>query len=322
MRSLLIVIVVAALAWSGIWFWGARTLESEIAAALDELERAGWDIRFDSLDVRGFPNRFDTVIDALETVSPGGIAYAAPRVQVMALSYAPNRAILALPPVQRVAGAFGTVEIESETARASLAVRPNTDLSLAQAQAVLEEVTVTSEAGAIVLGALRAAIASDPEAPDTPRIGLALDTALLPQTPGLPEGARRIESAQLDARLGLSAPLDRFSAEAPPTLRSIDIAEAEVDWGGVRLSATGTLAVERDGTIAGELDVTARNWQQLLDYAVAAGLVEAEAAPSIRQTLTLLSLAGGDEDRLEAPVSFRGGRTFLGPLPVGLAPRL
>ena len=72
------------------------------------------------------------------------------------------------------------------------------------------------------------------------------------------------------------------------------------------------------------MDVTARNWRQMLDLAVAAGAVPEGMAQTVERGLALASGlpgAGGDEETVSLPLSLRDGQVFFGPIPLGPAPR-
>jgi hypothetical protein len=55
---------------------------------------------------------------------------------------------------------------------------------------------------------------------------------------------------------------------------------------------------------------------------VAAGLITADAAPTVTRALELLVQQGNDPSVLTLPLAFQQGRMSLGPLPLGPAPFL
>ncbi len=97
---------------------------------------------------------------------------------------------------------------------------------------------------------------------------------------------------------------------------------AELEWGALRLFATGTLTVDETGTPEGEIALKAENWRDMLAMAEAAGAVPPGAVEPISRVLGLLAGIGGNETALDATLTFEGGMTRLGPLPVGPAPRI
>lgn len=62
MRKPLVIVVVAAvvaaLGWTGIWFWGKGQVESFVERQIAALDRQGWSMTFDERRVEGFPGRY------------------------------------------------------------------------------------------------------------------------------------------------------------------------------------------------------------------------------------------------------------------------
>ena len=80
-----------------------------------------------SLDVQGFPNRFDTVFTDLVLADPAtGLAWEVPQFQINALSYTPHHVIAVWPDRQLVATPQEKFLVESRDMRASLVIAPDT----------------------------------------------------------------------------------------------------------------------------------------------------------------------------------------------------
>ncbi|SFG43286.1 hypothetical protein SAMN04488020_102219 [Palleronia marisminoris] len=321
MRLLILAILLAAVGWSAYWFVGANALESTLREAIDDARADGVEVEVASLDVTGFPNRFDTIIEEPRIRTASGIEWSAPFLQVFALSYRPNQLIAALPNEQTVAGPFGTAEITTESARASMTL--TTALALDHANLVVDDLRIASDdltlAVARVLAATR--VPEDAEDGRVQNIGLTLDEVALPPAFADQLGvAGVVDGATLDATVTLAEPIDRgtFEGEAIE-LRQIDISRLDIDWGEVGLDASGALSVGADGVLTGEISVAFRNWSRAVDIAVAAGLLPPNQAEQVRLGLRFVA---GDGDRLELPLSFRDGLVYLGPFPLGDAPRL
>ena len=325
MRLLILAILLAAGGWSAYWFVGANTLEGALRDAIEDARGNGIGVELTSLDVTGFPNRFDTMIEDPRVSLPSGIEWRAPFVQVFALSYRPTQLIAALPNEQSLEGPFGTAEIMTNRARASMTLQPATDLPLDHANLVIEELRIVSQGldltAARVLAATR--IPDGAEDGRVQNIGVTLDDVTLPPTMadqlGV-DGMATLDGATLDATLTLAEPIDRDSFEGEAIdIRQIDIDRLDIDWAEVGLNASGNLTVGADGILSGEVTAAVTNWQRAVDIAVAAGLIPEGRAAQVRQGLRFVA---GDGDRLELPLSFREGSIFLGPIPLGAAPRL
>ncbi|WP_375261402.1 DUF2125 domain-containing protein [Palleronia sp.] len=325
MRLLILAILLAAGGWSAYWFVGARALEGALRDAIERARGNGVEVEVASLDVTGFPNRFDTIIEEPRVRLDSGIGWSAPFLQVFALSYRPNQLIAAFPHEQSLSGPLGSAEITTDDARASMTLTPSANLALDHANLVIEDLRIASEG--LSLTAARVLAASRiPEGAEDGRvqnIGVTLDDVTLPPTLagqlGL-EGMATLDGATLDATVTLAEPIDRDTIEGEPVdIRQIDISRLDIDWGDFGLNAAGSVVVGADGALTGEVEATLTNWQHAVDIAVAAGLIPRNRTEQVRQALQFVA---GDADRLELPLNFRDGRVYLGPIPLGEAPRL
>ena len=91
---------------------------------------------------------------------------------------------------------------------------------------------------------------------------------------------------------------------------------------GVTFRAAGELQVDGNGTPDGTLSVKAVDWQKLLDLAVASGLLPEDLRPSTENALNLIASLKGPTDTIDVDLTFRRGGVFIGPIPIGDAPRI
>ncbi|QFU07788.1 hypothetical protein PARPLA_02075 [Rhodobacteraceae bacterium THAF1] len=329
MRWLIGLIVVAALGWSAYWFIGATALERALTDSIDAARSEGVEVQTEALNVTGFPNRFDTMIDELEVHVPAsGLTWSLPFLQIFALSYRPNQVIVALPPSQRLTGPFGEATLTTESARGSATVSPSTDLTLDHANLVVDDAVLSSNG--VDLSALRILAASRLAPGDDSgrahNIGITLDDVRLP--PALADrlggpDSGLIDGATLDATVTFDRPVDLAVYQgAPLEVQVLEIADLKIDWGEIGLDAAGDLNVGADGFVTGTLETTLRNWQGALQIAAQAGLFPQDNLRQVEQALGLVAMMSGGDGRLTLPLEFRNGQTFLGPVALGPAPRL
>ncbi|PTX57010.1 hypothetical protein C8N43_1675 [Litoreibacter ponti] len=330
MRKLLIVVVVAATAWAGYWVFGASASQRATETWLENRRAEGWQVEYADLSVRGFPNRFDTTITDLQLTDPDtGLSWQAPFFQFFALSYQPNHLIAVWPNEQVLATPFQKVTVTSSTMEASLKVQPSAQLELAQATMVVEGLNLVSTEGwQASADVLNAAIRETVGKPMTYDIAVRADTVspgarvrdLLDAGGTLPDV---IEGLRLDTEVGFARPLDlRVIEDSRPDITALNIKQARGTWGELELRAAGALDVDDAGQPTGEIDINARNWREMLALAARAGAIPPEAVGTAELGLGLLARLSGNENSLDAPLGFRDGRIFLGPVPIGTAPRL
>jgi len=330
MRRLFFIVLAAALIWSGYWWVGQSAKTAAIEAWLAAQRQQGWVAEADEIRVRGFPNRFDTTLTDVVLADPRTrLTWQAPFFQVLALSYAPNHIIAAWPPSQTVAGPFGQVQVNSRVMRASARLRASTSLALEEARVELSGIRATADAGwsaGLADGQLALRAAPDAPAPNSYEVFLRASALDLPQAlrdrldpdETLPPA---VGAARLRATAVLDAPLDRHLAEdARPTLAALTIDEAALEWGSLRLSANGQLEADADGYATGRIEIEAINWREQLRIARRSGVLPPAADRWAERLLTASEQAEGQD--LTLTLVYRAGRTWIGPIPVGPAPRL
>ncbi|UWQ22483.1 DUF2125 domain-containing protein [Jannaschia sp. W003] len=322
MRWLVIVVAVLAALWSGWWFAGAAGVRRGVEAAAAEAEARGWTVAWDDLSVVGFPNRFDTTLDAPRLEGPGGAwGWSAPFVQVFALSYRPNHLIAVAPNTQTLGTPFGPVEIASEDMRASLVVSPDPALPLERLQLTAEAVAAEGGLGAVAVDALRLALreAGAPHSYDVAfgAEGLVLPEALMRRSnvPGLPA---EVGALELDGTVALDRAIDR-TLDAAPAVEALDLRAARVRWGGIDVTLSGRLEAGPEGLAEGALAA------EIADVPALARALEGALDPA-RLALARRFLVGfapeGRPDAARVDLQVRGGVVALGPFELLMLPPL
>lgn len=324
MRRLTALVLIAAALWSGWWFVGARATRGAIEGWLAAQRADGREAQAD-LRVRGFPSRFDTTFTDLAIGDPGaGWRWAAGEFQTLMLSYAPNRAIAVWPGPQRIETPLGAATVEGARASASVRAGVATDLPLEALTFVGADLVADGDGWRATVREARLALERAGGSADY-HLGLQV-ADLAPPEAAAPLGdmlPRVIELIRVDAAATLSAPLAGRAAGAPPVLEAIEIAEARLDWGEMRVAVSGgPIEIGRDGAPYGRLDVRVEGWRRMVAAAVAAGIVPERRAPLTIAALDVIAGDGVARGVLETELVFEDGRMFLGPVSLGPAPRL
>lgn len=329
MRKLIALIVVAALAWSGYWYLGMQGHKAALSAWFEDRRSEGWQVEYSEHVVRGFPNRFDTTLTDLRLTDPEtGISWQAPFFQVLSLSYKPNHLIAVWPNTQQFATPSEKFLLNTSKMRASLKVKPSTQLALDTAQVEMADALVTSSDGWTAgFDLLNAAIRNVEGTDSTYDVAASIDQLLpgervrgvIDRGGTLPE---TIETLRYDLRAALDAPLDRRTIEdARPDITNLIIRELRGTWGALEIRAKGDMEI-RNAQPQGEVAITARNWRDMVDLAVRSGALDDGLASTIELGLGLLASTSGNANALDATLSFSGGRTFIGPIPIGPSPEI
>ena len=319
-RLLTLTVVLALLAVAG-WLGLAGALQRAAAQALTGQQAAP--VTATAVQAGGFPAALSLRLHD-PALHGQGWGWTAPVADLSVATLAPNRLRLVLPAQQSVTLGGQVLALTAAAMGGALTVAPRSDLRLR---------SLTLGGQSVRLGDLAAAAqveAAVTQPADTPRADIAAAARDLTLPPALlaalPRGMAlppTIAGASVQARLGLTAPLDRFSAEAPLALTAIELDGAALDWGDLALRAEGKLTPDAQGFAEGRVMVHVTGWRVLMPLLTATGVVKPEVAATVETALSRLAVKGpeGGDGRLDLPVIFRGGRVSLGPMPIGQAPR-
>jgi len=314
MIRLIVIVLVAALGWSGYWAVASTGLRKGIDAALASAAQQGWAVTTADLTVRGFPSRIDTVADTVEVTPPSGaFTWRAPHLEVLALSYRPNKLIVVWPETQSFDTPQGTATLRADDLRANVDAAAATDLPLQAITFVAENPTLQIQEMQAGAAALRIATLRMGDTPERHKLGIEMLNTALPGTGPL------IDRIWVDGALEFDAPLDRHLGATQPQLQSIENLKAQVQWGDARAELSGSLNVVRGGLMDGTVEIDIVNWGRMLNQLADAGAVRPQDLPQLKQTLGLLS---GGSDRLQLPVTLRQGTAYVGPIAIGSVPPL
>lgn len=321
---------IGSVLWFGYWFIASSAHETAVKKWLDERHVEGWVAEYTTLDVNGFPNRFDTTLTEFHLADPeSGWAWMAPQFQISSLSYKPNHFIAVWPETQKISTPQKTYTVTSDDMRASLVFKPDQTLALDRATVTLENLKIvagTSDESSIA----SAVFATRPA--DTAQFGhdIAFDAKNFVPSEKLkarldPQSfmPATFETMSFKSVAVFDAPWDREAIETTkPNLTKLTIQDFNAQWGEIQLQAKGDLDIDTAGYPTGQLSVRAKNWQDMIKLAVSTGKLDSNLAQSLEVGLGLMSLLSGNKNTLDVPLTFSNRIMNLGPVPIGPAPRL
>ena len=329
MRRLTFFVVALGIAWSAYWLIGKTAKEQVITAWLEGRRAAGWTVEYSDFQVAGFPNRFDSRFRDLELYSPvSGFGWATPEFHIFALSYRPNHIIAAFANRQVVTLPFEQIEINSDEMLASVVFAPDTLLAVDRISLTADNLDLDSSIGwrsradRFSLATRRVVAGNFAHEVAFEATGVTPTNAF---RNGLdPKGQLPlvIERVWLDLTLDFNAPWDRVAVECgAPEVTGIGLNDVAIRWGDLELKANGTLVVDPDGQINGRIGLVIRNWRQVLDLVVLAGLIGERTAVAVSNALSVLTAATENPESLSVPLVLENGAMVLGPVTIGPAPR-
>ncbi|ANP38164.1 hypothetical protein JL2886_03285 [Phaeobacter gallaeciensis] len=323
-------LVAAGLVWSLYWAASAWGLRSGIAQWFDEQERQGWLAEYAALESSGFPTAHRTRILHPTLADPGtGAAWSADWISLYSLPLKPQEVTLQFTPApQRLSHFDKTAVLQVADMQADLQLAPGSAMSLERMSLQAAEWKI-SRAGKVLLSAPAFALdmtrTGDTE---SYRISARAETLtprgrlqrMLIAAEDLPPS---LSDVTLAADILFDTAWDRRALELRrPQPRRITLTQAEAHWGALALRASGNVEVDEAGRISGKVAIRAENWRDMLRMAERSGLLPTRLRSGTERILAVLAEMHGREQDLDIALSFSDGQMFLGPLPLGTAPRI
>jgi hypothetical protein len=321
-----VLLALAVAAWSGWWLYLRGQVVSRMDAAVAEMKAEGYTVAWASRSVGGYPFRISITLDQAQIAEPSGYGLSAPVLEVESAAYTINPVGLAAPEgaVIRRPGnqAFA---VKGRILRASVSHLERTPPRIA-IQGVDLEFGALKGAEPLSFSAMKIFEARiTPADGDKADVFVRLDqatpanNALLarvangaPVTIGF-EGT--INGASFLRGSGWAEVLGRWSAAKG----SLAVQQGGIMAGEAVLSVKpSTLAVDASGRLAGDLALSLARAPQGVMALGAVGVLPEETA-AVASGLTGVQLPGKP---LDATLNFHDGQTWLGPLPLGPAPRV
>ncbi|MEM9755899.1 MAG: DUF2125 domain-containing protein [Pseudomonadota bacterium] len=302
---------VLALIWAGLWFAASVAVERNVVHWL-----ATGGAEADSVNVGGFPLALRTDITGLAIRDPAAdLSWTVPAAVISQPAVRPNSAAAEITGPHRLdwAGVPITITHDTLSGNAAVALMEGGALSTVRLTATEAEVTAP-DLSLSPLSAETVDVAVERRGHAGYAVELALDGARAFEAPG---------DLRISAVVELDHPLDHGALSGTvPRIQSLRVTELTGDWGGMVLTVSGMVSVDPQGFPDGELRVQAADWAAGLRAAEAAGLFGPEGSGPVGATLAILAASEGSPEHIDTTLVFFDGRIFLGPVPLGPAPRL
>lgn len=331
-KALIVILIVAAAGWFAWWWIAAGAQKTALNAWLDERREAGWQAEAAAIEVTGFPSRVDATLTEIALADPiSGWAWNAPRLAIYQILYKPTEAIVVWPEEQRIAAPGARATVRSEMMRASFAFKASEALTLERNSLEISNGAVAADAGWTAgIGYYNHHIR-----PSTGDLGPhSYEFAAEATKLRLPEFIRRvidpartlppaIEMIRIEGAAAFDTPLDRFAFErTKPQLTALTLLPSSGAWGDLALRMSGEVRADASGFAEGSFDISAKNWEEMLDAGVASGAINKSLSDALKLGLGFVARLSGGRNTLDVALTFDDGFTRIGPVPLGPAPRL
>ncbi len=330
MRRLIHIAILLAIVWSIYWLAVAAGLSYGLPRAIAGLRDSGWQLRYRQLERPGFPLWLGLRLRGVKLRGAGGtVSWRIPDLALSAPSWRPTALSATLRGSQTLDLTRPRLSLSTNNLRVQLRPGLAPALPLRHGAIAAKSLLLRAPAGwrlrvadarldlrqtAGAPGILHVQATLTGVSPAPALIGLNMPGAGLPQV---------LDVLAIKATLGFDAPLVlRPEARQASRLREITLLQGAVTWADMSLSAQGHLTLDKAGIPAGRLMLGAQNWHRMLEIAQAAGRLSAARRATIGRALSVLAAFSPRADTVKAPLIFINGQMYLGPVPLGPAPRL
>jgi hypothetical protein len=321
-----ILLLIVIIGWSAGWVFLRMSAAREMDQTAERLRAAGYQVSWASRDVGGYPFRLNTRLTEVRIGEPSGWAITAPEIKSEAAVYALGRWTAAAPQgVTLLRPNGGPVTIRGQALRASLS-----DIGRRPPHLIVEglKLTFTPQPGDTYpfTSADRVVVDLRPGPDDQAALLMKIDNAGARLTGLLGRVAQ-----DRPVSINWESTLDKMSAFKGDTWPAavqawtasggtLTVRTAGMTAGEAVISAkSGALTVGPDGRLRGALQAELREVPPSVADIAPGGSVD-PAAVLAAAAAAMAQRAGGGV--AQAGVTFDDGQTFLGPLPVGPAPRI
>lgn len=327
MRRFVIIVLAAlvllAVAWSGVWFYVARDIETRLAAWAQAQRAQGLVAEYGGVTVSGFPLAWHTHVTApaMSGAGPTQWEWRGEALTAEIRPWALRDVPVTFPGLHHVAGGAGGV---AEAAAIS-AARPNGRIMLAADGRLdtlrldLEDAQIRRLPGSAHATARQIRLSLSPHRlpqpthqTDTLDLALQVYDLVAPEPPRYALG-NRIEAVELDLSVkGMLPPVPL--ADAVAAWRDgggvIEINRMALRWGPLDSSGDGTLALDSANRPLGAMTARILGYTETVDALAAAGVMRPRDAGTLKIALNLVarSSGSGGPRELRVPITAQDGR--------------
>ena len=322
-----ILVVLVAAAWSAYWFTARGKIERGFDEQATILRQRGYDIGWAERSVSGFPFRFYVTVKQPKIVEPGGWGLSASFLEAEAAAYDPKLVVLNAPQGVTLRRPDGRAyAVKGEALRMSVGGYSSTPPRISIEGVKLAVRSAAGGASPPLPAIERFEAHLRPAANDRAQLFVRIDRATVAG-----EGLFARVAGDDPVTIGLEGELSPASALAgksgPDLVRrwaevggGLDIDQGGISAGQSMLSLNKSrITADAEGRATGELSLSLTRASDGMTALGAIGVLPHETAAAAAGLAALRSPTGS---AFNATLTFDGGRTFIGPLPIGAAPRL
>lgn len=321
-----------AIAYAAWWWYAAELLANALTDFRTQAAAQGVHANWRSVSTSGFPLRLRAMLDAPRYEDKRtSLAWEARGLTIEVLPWSVAQFVLAAEGPQSLRlGPSLTLAGEAKQSGVSLLFRGDgvpkqLDIAAKDADATLRQLGVPDVSVKGETLGLHWRI--DPMDADTKDgrdyeaaangTALTLTGITLPFGPDIADVKVQVTLRSVPALQGIDGAMDLAqwrTKGAPLTIRTLSFVS-----GGVDVKGQGDLALDADGVLQGQLNLSIGGLDKIVALLSKNGAIPEQAKSTLFVTSTMLSATGA---KVPMPLVFKDGKTYLGPAEIGPAPRL
>jgi hypothetical protein len=321
-----VLLLAAAASYTGYWFSIAHRLPDTIAGWAAARGAEGYDARWDSLAVSGFPVWFAVTLTGTSLAGARPLPFEAKAAAVLGVARPWNLRHwhVTAPQGARLEGAREGDAITAAALDITVAVGADKDASV---RIAAHQITGSGAAALLGIADAQAQLSLPARPPadhrqERARATLRLMGIALPRA--VPSLGATIDLVTLSGALKGTVPAGKLR-DALSAWRddggTIELEQGTLRWNSLAASANGTLALDETLQPMGALTATIENQNAVIDAAVAGGTMRVQDANLAKILLGLMAKPGPDgKKQLTLPVTLQNRRLYLGPAQITVLP--
>lgn len=325
-------VLIAAAAYTGYWLVVAAKLEARVAGWIDDRRAEGFRIDHGPISRSGFPNRLRLEMPTVNVTAPAGWAWRSAGLRLETSPLAPQALRLDLHGIQevRLSPDQDSDGFTAEAARfgADFVGSGGVPIGTAVAEGLTLRPLGADETDDLRIG--RVELLSTPGPAATPSSGLGgyrfsfgATDLVLPSAQSAPLG-ERIDRLSLLTEVSGDLALTPWPAAVVRWRDdggTIEIRGLDVEYGPLRLTGDGTLALDRTGEPIGAFSLRANGLLKALRAMADKGIIPPAVAAGAAFVFRPPQGTGASDDAsISLPASLQDGKLYLGPLPIARIP--
>jgi hypothetical protein len=308
------------------WSYAARAMQRQLEGFRVDGAAQGVTAAWDALDITGFPLRLQAKMTKPSyTNRPAALNWRGDTLSIQTLPWSISQVLFETNGQQHFN--LGPMVIDGATTSAAVSLSFDGQSRLRQIDIAAMDTEAKAGAAALKAKTLAAHWRVSPD-DTTPTDGRDFDAALNGQGLNLqgvelllgPDVEKLVVNVTLQGVPQASATDPSLSIPAWRAKGSpIRVREFVFVSGGVNIEGEGHLSLTPMGVVDGQLSLTIGGVNKLLDALSAKGLIDPQAKASVGVAAGVMAMLGAS---VTLPLIFKDGRSTLGPVDIGPAPRL